>query len=172
MGEDGINEETAKEILRQGEQYLQSQLSVAIAADQRAATLLAVFTTGAIASFGFAFTQKDELATAIGAGVAGLVLVAAAVLCVISVRPVAIYGVGNEPKQWLDTSAATVGLAVALVGEARNCQMRIDHNKGVLESNASKFKWGAALGCAAPFIGLVAYFVGPIGYRCAASLLS
>ena len=170
MSKDEITEATAKEILRQGEQYLQSQLSLAIAADQRAATLLAVFTTGAIASLGFSFIQKDDLAAAIGAGVAGLVLVAAAVLCVISLRPVAMYGVGNEPKQWFDTSAATAALADALVGEANNCQTRIEHNQQVLKSNASRFKKGAALGCAAPIIGLVAYFVGPISYRYAATI--
>ena len=171
MNKDGITEATAREIIRQGEQYLQSQLSLAIAADQRAATLLAVFTSGAIASLGFAFIQKADLSTAISAGTTGLVLVAAAVFCVISLLPVAVYVVGNEPKEWLDTDGATKALADALVDEARNCQTRIDHNNRVLTSNASTFKCGAALGCAAPIIGLVAYYVGPIAYRYAASVL-
>ena len=170
MNKDGITEATAREILRQGEQYLQSQLSLAIAADQRAATLLAVFTAGAIASLGFAFTQKADLFTAISAGITGLVLVAAALFCVVSLLPVAVYGVGNEPKQWLDTPAARAELVEALVGEAKNCQTRIDRNKRVLDRNASWFKSGAALGSAAPIIGLAIYFIGPIAYRCAASV--
>lgn len=170
MSKDEITEETAREILRQGEQYLQSQLSFAIAADTRAATLMAVFTAAAIATLGFAFTQKADIFTAISAGITGLVLVAAAVFCVLSLLPVGVYVVGNEPKQWLETSAARAELAKALIDEAKNCQVRIDHNKRVLDRNASWFKRGAILGSAAPIIGLAIYLIGPIACRYADSV--
>ena len=48
----GVSEEMARQIFQQGETYMQAQLAIAVAADQRAITAASIFAATAVAVLG------------------------------------------------------------------------------------------------------------------------
>lgn len=93
-----LNEDLARTVLHQGELRLQAHLALALAADQRALTLTAMFAATAVAAFGFGASWIDGQAAnvplGVGAIVAGLAFVGAAALCARVARPLSFALVG------------------------------------------------------------------------------
>jgi hypothetical protein len=112
-------ENVVREIIRIAELQLQAQLTVTMAANQRAATLCGIFTTASVAALGgaaAAINTGGGKAIIAAAFVAAAMLFTASVLCVRALWPADFYIAGNQPKHWLshpNTRASAQGDAAA-----------------------------------------------------------
>lgn len=148
-------EPMAKAILRQSEMYLATTVTLGIAADQRAATLVGIFSAFATAVAGGVAIELSSATpkTALVAGgtIMSLMLASSAIMCVVSMMPAKMAIAGSEPKQWWEVAGRP--LKEVIGGETENYQKGIDTNIKLLKRNADWFSVGALLGCAAPFVG-------------------
>jgi hypothetical protein len=71
--------------------------------------------------------------------------------------PVKFWLPGCEPGNWESDVTAGKKLQDCLGERAGHIQDQIGENLKVIESNARRFKWGATLGIAAPFVGILAW---------------
>lgn len=144
-----VAEDMARHIAQQGEMFLQAQLQISLASDQRAVTAASVFATFATAVLGVTLAYWD---TDIPLMLAGLTASAAmgtgAMLGFWSARPITVYVPGNHPEQWW--SCRDAGMAEALGMESENYQNRIEHNARCLESNGKIFFRGMVVAVSAP----------------------
>lgn len=131
-----VDVEMARQILAQGELYLQGQVQLAIAADQRATTAASIFGSmaTAVAAVVIAFWDNSKDDAALAAGLVGAaLLLAAAVFAAIAARPVAFDVAGNHPAKWIDDRK---GSLVARIGrECESYQRRITFNDSVMSRN-------------------------------------
>lgn len=159
------SDDTVREIVREAEAFIAAQVQLATAADQRASVMASVFAAagaalvaGLIALVG-AEHADGKVAIYIGGGLAaGLFLVGAA-LCVSATLPTGFDLPGGEPNNWRRDVESGRPVIESLREQAENYQGKIDDNGGVLRANAKRFKWGALLGLAAPFVGFVVWFL-------------
>lgn len=163
-----VNIEIAREVLRRGEAHLQAMLTVATAADQRAATLCALFTTAAIATFaavGAAIGMGDAGAPLVYGGlVCGAMLLFAAFWCVRALWPCDFWLAGAHPRLWMTDSCLTGSPAENMLWAAENCQSDIDNNNDALRRSANLVRWGAAFGCGAPVAGILVWLLAYLGF--------
>ena len=160
---DKAKPDVIQQIVREGELYLDGQLKLAISADQRAAILAGVFTaaaTGALAVLiGVAVTKDVAIVhrypVYIGGGMTALMFLLAAALCVWAVMPVGFWLPGNPPEEWRKDVDEGKDLNSALSEEAEHMIGKIKENRDTLKANAWRFKWGALIGIAAPFVGAI-----------------
>lgn len=154
-------EKLAATVLRQGELRLQDQLARALASDQRATTLAALFTAAAMASLGFGISileqQNPDWAVGMAAICTGTLLLVSILLCVIAAWPVTFAGVGAAPDNWWNDNVETRPLAECLRTESQNYQRRIDHNRAAHKAATRWLSAGILVGCSAPAAGLVAW---------------
>jgi hypothetical protein len=148
----------AQQILAQGELHLQSQVSLAIAADQRATTAASIFasTAAAVAAAFIAFWDKSQNQAALIGGLvaAGLLLIAAS-FAAWAARPTDFHIPGNHPSQWF--SGIRHPLVGMIGGEAESVQRRIEANDRIMAGNQAALRhsfWIALLG---PFVALGAW---------------
>lgn len=159
------NIDTVKEILREGETYLQAQVSLATSADQRASVMASVFAAaGAAIVAGLITLAPSDQAHAnlpifIGGGLAALLFLAGAALCVSAALPVSFDLPGSQPESWYADAARDRDLRESLAEQAENYQDKIRDNGAVLRRNARRFMWGARAGIAAPFVGVVLWLL-------------
>src|SRR5512146_2327154 len=95
--------EMAECIASQGEKFLQAQLQVGIASDQRAMTMAGVFSAVATAMIAGALTYWDKTGSGpiLAAGlVGGAVMLVGVGLCLWSARQIEFGYPGNEPQNW------------------------------------------------------------------------
>ena len=153
--------ELARTVLRQGELRLQAHLGLAVAADQRAVTLTAMFAATALAALGFGASWIDGPAAnvplGIGAVVAGLAFAGAAGLCVWALRPMTFALAGAQPEKWWCDGVEARPLAECLRKESNNYQKRIEHNRRALARNAESIRRALRLACVAPILGLAVW---------------
>jgi hypothetical protein len=156
-----IDDEFAKEIIRSAEFQLGGQISVATSADQRASVMASVFAAaGAVLIVGMAAIAKDYPSSVLlGGFVAGLLVLLAAGLCVKATMPVPFWLGGAEPHDWDEDCIKGRKLKDCLAEQADHLQQRITHNANIIRANAKWFYWGASIGVAAPFIGLVIWLL-------------
>ncbi len=156
-----IEEPVAREILRQGEIFLNAQLTVALAADQRATSLVGILITAATGLFGVAgvfFTASSPRpALAFGFVSAGAVMLTAVLFFVLSLAPTRFKLVGNNPRAWWKPRLLSAPLVVAIGGEGINYQNRIQFNNQVLRRNARHLRTGLWIASASPIVGLGAW---------------
>lgn len=149
-----------REIVLKAEMYMQSQLSAAIASDQRAMTLVGVFvataTAGAGGAFAFWQTTGDIRLLLTGVVSAALLLVAAS-FCMWAARPCNFYFPGAEPKNWFHVRDGN--LVEALGGAAENYQLSIEENKEVLEENEKSLRKGVWTAIASPIAAALLWVV-------------
>jgi hypothetical protein len=155
-----IPEPAVREILRQGEKYLDSTLKTAVAADQRATTLMGIYGAVGVALLVSAATlgtrvQPDPslimpiVATAFCLLIAGL-------MCGRAGRPVDFYVSGYEPDKIVRSSADELWLMRYI---CEDLQRRIDLNKAILKKSshwifASFFASGISV-----LIGIAVFFI-------------
>lgn len=153
--------ELVKEILREGESYLQAQLSLALAADQRSSVVAGLFTAAAAAIIAGLITLASSehpshpLAIYAGGTVSVTLLIAGASLCIWAARPVNFYVSGNEPKKWYKDVEAPRELRVLLGEQAQLYQEMIEDNNKALRRNSQLFLAGGIAGIAAPVAGAI-----------------
>ncbi len=152
--------ELIREVVREGEAYLAAQVTLATSADQRASVMASVFTAAgaAIVAGLIAFVADSDRvagANAImwGGGVAAILFLFSAGLCVWATLPVGFDLPGSQPDSWREELEHGTDLDVALREQAQNYQDKITDNRRVLKTNANKFKWGAIAGITAPIGG-------------------
>lgn len=148
-----------KQIVQEGETYLQGQLTLATSADQRAAVLGGIFAasgTALIAALLATVSAGNVSAPLLAGGaVSAIMFVAAAGQCLRTVLPVGFYLPGNEPKNWYSDVENGVDIDDALAAEAENYQEKIVDNRDVLKRNGARFRIGAYVGITAPLMGAV-----------------
>lgn len=152
--------EVAQEIIRLSELRLQSMLTISIAADQRAATLAGIFTTGTVATLAAlaAAVSSGMSAAIISGGVTcAIFLFVGSLFCVFALWPTDFHVAGINPQSWLNGETLFGSLSETLLYHAENYQKRIDENMGVNKRCAKRQKIGAALACAAPIIGTLVW---------------
>jgi hypothetical protein len=162
-----IKPEFRKEIVREGTVYLEGQLKIATAADARASGLAGMFIAAAtaliagvvISLFNPSWNVPARLPLMLGGGIAAGCFLGAAVLCITAIRPVSFWLPGCEPQNWRSDVAEGRELDDCLGERAQHIQEAIVDNLKVIDSNAKLFKWGARLGIAAPFVGLVVWLL-------------
>ena len=159
--------EVVSRVVTEGETYLQGQLTLATSSDQRASMLAGVFTAAGTALLVGLITlaaTKDISLTIkypayLGGGVAAVLFILAAAFCIRATFPVQFWLPGNQPHSWYGDVEAGRELTAALSEEAEHIQSKIAENRTVLQTNATRFKWGAALGIAAPLIGTALWLI-------------
>ena len=160
--------EIVERVVREGEIYLDGQLKLATSADQRAAVLASVFTAAASAVLAglsaLAVSSSRSAPTHhypifIGGGGMAACFFFGAAFCISAIFPVNFWLPGSEPESWRCDVLAERGLQDALRDEAKHIQSKISDNRGVVEKNARRFKWGAILGISAPAAGLLLWIV-------------
>ncbi len=152
-----------REVVREGEVFLQGQLTLATSADQRAAALGGVFTaagTAVIAGVIAALSLQSVPQGIVWAGgVAAALFITAAGLCLATVLPVGWWLPGNEPESWYGDVEAERKLIEALGEEAEHYQEKIIENRAVLKANARLYRWGVRSGILAPIVGFTLWWV-------------
>jgi hypothetical protein len=166
-----IQPDFRKEIVREGTVYLDGQLKIATSADARASGLAGMFTAAAtaltagvvIAIFNSAGNQLPaRLPMMLGGATAAIFFLSAAVLCITAIRPVNFWLPGLAPENWETDVTSGRALDDCLGERAQHIQEQIAENLKTIASNASLFKWGARLGIAAPFAGVMAWLLASL----------
>ncbi len=160
---EGVSKDMATQILYQGEVYLDAQLRIAIASDQRAITAASVIVsiaTAIVAGTLAYWTVEKNLPLLISGLICGLLLTLGAFLSLRAARPIDFYAPGNSPSQWWD--CRNDDLVHAIGGEAKNYQARIDYNERCLQKNANYLNYGTAIAAAAPLIAFLAWYLATI----------
>jgi hypothetical protein len=158
------DEDFGKEVVRGGEVYLDGMLRIATSADQRASGLSGMFAAAATALLAAvvalanpAWNVSGRVALIVGGLAAAAMFLSGAVLCLTTIMPVKFWLPGCEPGNWESDVTAGKKLQDCLGERAGHIQDQIGENLKVIESNARRFKWGATLGIAAPFVGILAW---------------
>ena len=146
-------QEHAREVLRQSEMQLQSQLQLALAADQRAVTFASFIIPTTSALFAFALTTKDP-ALQWGSVVVVVLLVVAAGISLYTARPVRFQVPGTNASDWWDDIRA-VPLAESIRQASVHCDCYISENEQILDSNGSLTRWAFASATLAPALGII-----------------
>jgi hypothetical protein len=161
---------TATEIVRQAEILLEAQLTLAIAADDRATSLAGTFcvagtaiVAGLITLVGTHPAMTDALPIILGGIASSGMFLWAALVCVRTTLPADFGLVGNEPKNWEEPVTESARLTWMLINQAENYQAHLEANDQTLHRNAKGFRRGALWGVAAPFAGLVIWLLALVG---------
>ena len=130
---EGTPDSALRELLRQGELFLQGTIQLGIAGDQRAVALSTIFGGGAIALLAAAATllagAHPSVPLECAAGVTALFLLVGSFLAAIAAHPVDFFVAGYEPKQLHTSSSDELWM---LRYTAQDIQMRIDTNRAAV----------------------------------------
>ncbi len=153
-----VSEDMARQILAQGELYLQGQVQLALAADQRATTAASIFasTAAAVVAAFIAFWDDSQDRTALLSGLIGAAfLMTGALAAAWAARPVNFEITGNHPRQWY--AGRTAAIVPMIGGEAESVQRRIDANDKRMAINHAWLRAGFNVAMLAPVASLVAW---------------
>lgn len=153
----GTSESMIREILSQGEMFLQAQLKCALAADQRATTFTSVIVTlsAAVLAGGIALWGKVPNDAVIAMLVMSASLLLAAFFAAWACRPIAFFYPGSRPDQWYDNRLDD--LPGMLGGAVENVQLSIDENDKFIDGNEDAFRASLALAVLTPLFGLIVW---------------
>jgi hypothetical protein len=159
------DEKIIQEIIREAEAYLQAQLSLAIAADQRSSVMASVFAAGAAAVMAGLMTlaasdhAQAYVAIYVGGIVASALMLAGAALCIRAAQPTDFAVPGNMPACWYDDIGKAKDFKLLLGEQAEIYQSQIAENNATLTANARYFAWGARLSIGAPLVGFFLWLI-------------
>lgn len=149
--------ENIKVILKQAELFLEAQLKIGLAADQRAmvtAGLFAGFAASIFAAVVAYWTRNQDVSNFVALfGVStALIISVASYLSARCAVPTKFGQAGTQPKT-LWESRKLKDFRTAIGGEIENYQERIDVNNKLLDRNAGRFRFAIMLAILAPAIG-------------------
>jgi hypothetical protein len=151
--------------------YIDGQLRLATAADQRASSLAGVFTAAGTALIAgvIAFSTIPAAAPpqhmihvypVMAAGIAcAAAFLVAGILCIASALPVDMYLPGSQPNSWKTYIKLARPYEECLKEESGIQQEKIDENRVIIKRNAKLFSAGALVGISGPFIGLLVWLI-------------
>jgi hypothetical protein len=156
---DDIPEAAVREILRQGETYLDATLKVAIAADQRATTLMGIYGAVGVALLVSAATigtrAQPDFSLIVSLGVVASLLLLAGLICGRAGRPIDFYVSGYEPTKIIKSSTHELWL---LRYVCEDVQRRIDSNRRSLERSSVLIVSSFIISGLAVIAGIIAFF--------------
>ncbi len=130
-------DDALRELLRQGELFLQGTIQLGVAADQRAVALSTIFGGGAIALLAAAATvlagSHPNSALEWAATVTAVFLLTSAFLAALAAHPVNFFVAGYEPKLLHGSSSDETWMLRYVV---QDMQMRIDVNRAAIDRAA------------------------------------
>lgn len=136
-----------REALRNGEDYLRSQVDVALASDQRALGLGGILVAAASVVLSVALAGEGvPLALKSGSVLMSLGLAISGSLAFYAARPVMFNCVGNVPSGWKKDIETDRPLRDALVEELKFIDESIRDNSAIISRNAAVLKLSMALG--------------------------
>jgi hypothetical protein len=175
-----VSLDTAKEIIRLSEQYIDGTMRLSLASDSRAmqfsGILSASSTALVIASIGF-LTQGKSIERNQIVIVASLVAVAIlfAVALTYSIRAAAPRNFnvnGNYWNEWSSDNDLYGPLSEALIGQARIYQEQINENKETLYERSRRINTALTLIGFAPLLALVAGVIAYFGFDSVEKLIA
>ncbi|HXG99519.1 MAG TPA: hypothetical protein VNI79_03775 [Sphingomicrobium sp.] len=153
----GTSEDMVREVLAQGEAFLQAQFQSALAADQRATTLASILVTISVAVFAGALavweSVPDDALYAVSTIAAVLLLAAASAAW--AARPIDFWYPGMRPEQWYD--GRNEKLVDMLGGASEDVQFRIDENETLMGGNQTAIRISFVLAILSPIIGFIVW---------------
>jgi hypothetical protein len=172
-----IKDDMRKRILENGQIYIQNQIGLATAADQRAASLAAAFSAAAtavlaalVAVIGLANPAMAHPIPIIAAGIlTSILFLVSAGLCITALFPKLVWLPGSEPESWYVDVEKNLPLEKCLFAEVTFLQEKIVDNRTMLQNNAINFKCGTIIGLLAPLIGGIVWaviFYWPVIFSC------
>ena len=151
----------AEVVLRQGELRLAAQLTIGLAADQRATSFAGIFftiATAAAVGFFTLFSQAKPSWPLLAAAFAGAVCAGwAAYQCISVARPALFRVAGNLPNSWWDDGVEKKPLAQCLRKESANYQRRLEENSQRLSESANRLRVALRVGLSTPGAAFVAW---------------
>lgn len=169
----GVTEKMARQILVQGELFLQTQVTLAVAADQRASTAASILASAAtaIAAAFIAFWDKTADKAALIGGLTGAaMLMIAAGMAAYAARPTDFQSPGNHPNKWFGGRRAD--LPGMIGGEAESVQRRIDKNDLILVENQRWVRRAFQAALTAPFAAVLVWLIASSSFEWAAGRLA
>lgn len=168
--EDGgsITLDTAKEVVRLSELYLDGTLKLAIAADSRAMQIAGLSSAAATALsiFGFNYivhSSRIDLSLGVSAFGAGLAFYVALFYALWAAQPRDFNVGGNIYTSWSKVELEE-GLTGPLIAQAKGYDRKIRENINILSDNTGKIKRSLVFIASAPMCalvsGVVAYYAG------------
>lgn len=152
-----VSKDRYAEIIRLAELRLQSQLSSAIAADQRALALTGIFVTFSLAALGTAgaaYTNDDYFLLS-----AMLILFSyltfAAYIAVKAAKPVAFEFAGNDPEEWMNKDDLKGPWTIALKQQCDFYDKWIKYNAELMKENGKQVSRAINLLAGAPIVALI-----------------
>jgi hypothetical protein len=153
-----IPEPAVREILRQGETYLDGTLKTGIGADQRATTLMGIYGAIGVALLVVAATletrPQPDLSLIGAIVVTAFLVLLAGVICGLAGRPIDFYVGGYEPEKIVRSSTDELWL---LRFVCEDLQRRIDINRRTLEKSAALISKSFLVAGAAIVVGIVVF---------------
>ncbi len=153
----GTTEPMVRDILMQGETFLQAQFQSALAADQRATTLAGILVTLSTAVFAAAIATWEQVPADALYGMsamAGILLVAGA-FAAWAARPIDFWFPGSRPEQWYDGKLEKC--VDMLGGAAELTQSSIDENEAFMVGNQTAVRISFVLALLSPIAGLAVW---------------
>ena len=161
-----VSLESAQELHRQAEACLSGTVQLAIAADQRATTMVGIFGAGSVALLAAIATvlaasspHKPFIA---GAGTMAAFFFAAALTSAMAAAPTDFHVGGYEPKRFVRSASDLLWMLRYAV---QDMQDRIDLNRAVLERSARLVRVAMAFALAAIPLGVMVFIVLLAGPR-------
>jgi hypothetical protein len=156
---DGISEDATREILRQGELYLDRTLQTAIAADQRATTLMGIYGAVGVALLVAGATletrPQPDLSLITSIVVMAFLILIAGLMCGRAGKPVDFYISGYEPNKLMPSSTDRMWLLRYI---CEDLESRIDANKKILRKSSFLILASFALAGLSVMAGVVIFF--------------
>jgi hypothetical protein len=152
-------------IIAEGQNYLDGQIRIAMSADQRASSLAGVFTAAGSALIAglialAALSKVSHLYPIYAGGAISAVLfLVAASLCILATFPTKLWLAGCEPSIWNSDIKLRREFRQSLIDIAGHIQDKITENSAAIDQNATRFRWGSALGIASPVVGVVVWLL-------------
>ena len=172
MASDGdggsITLDTAKEVVRLSELYLDGTLKLAIAADSRAMQIAGLSSAAATALsiFGFNYIvhpSRIDVSLGVSAFSAGLAFYAALFYALWAAQPRDFNVGGNIYTNW-SKAELEGGLTEPLIAQAKGYDRKIRENINILSNNTGKIKRSLGFIASAPMCallsGIIAYYGG------------
>jgi hypothetical protein len=152
-----VPDEMLGELLREAEECLQGTVQLALAADQRGATMTGIFGAGAVALLAAAATIPETADRVLGAFLtASIFLFVAALLTAWSARPANFFIGGYEPRFLSQCGGDLAWMQRCTSADVQN---RITKNREALEGASRLFSAGVILAGISPFLAIGIYFL-------------